>query len=270
MRTAILTAFLLAALVPPLSAESFASWMKDAEKAGRRGQHARAAGCYGQALRLWKKGDGRDAKLGALKAKAASHAAARQWPDAVRDLPEALRMSPGDKELLLQRGRAYATTGRPRQAVTDLTAAIGADIEYKEAYLERGRAYQKLGDMRFAKEDFGHACELGLKEACSLPAKPAPQRPAAAAPSSAPQAPADAGPIDAPSCFAFLNRCADDGDSYGSCVSRLEPCEKNPVKGCCPEACRKAFSKIQEEQGIGEAEAFRQVFRRGTPCLKRR
>ncbi|MBI5881712.1 MAG: tetratricopeptide repeat protein [Elusimicrobia bacterium] len=271
MRLATLTVALLIALAPPVFAESFASWMKDADKASRRSRHARAAECYGNALRLWKKGDGGDAKLEALKAKASAHAVLKQWPDALRDLTEAIRLASKDKDLLLRRGRAYAETGRERKAITDLSAAIALDIDYKEAYLARGRAYQKLGDKKFAKEDFGHACELGLTDACSLPARPkptggAPRKPAAENPETA-----DASdPLDAPACFAFLDKCFDEGDSFGSCVSKLDPCEKNPVKGCCPDACRKAFAKSQEEQGISEAEAFRQVFRRGNPCLKRR
>ncbi|MBI5623400.1 MAG: hypothetical protein HY924_06465 [Elusimicrobia bacterium] len=272
MRLATLTAVLLIGLVQSALAESFASWVKDAEKATRRGQPARAAECYGRALRLWKKGDGDDAKLAAFKAKAGAHAAVRQWPDAIRDLTAAIRLAPADKELLLRRAQAYSATGKPRLAVTDLTKAVAADIDYKEAYFERGRAYRKLGDAKFAKEDFGHACALGLKEACAPAPKPKPS-PSAAAPAAAKPAaaaPSDAGVLDAPACFAFLDKCTDDGDSFGSCVSKLEPCERNPVKGCCPEACRKAFAKVQEEQGIGEAEAFRRIFQRGSPCLKRR
>jgi tetratricopeptide (TPR) repeat protein len=275
MRLVTLIAALLIALAPPVFAESFTSWMKDAGKASRRDQHARAAECYGNALRLWKKGDGGGAKLEALKAKASAHAALKQWPDALRDLTESIRLASGDKELLMRRGRAYVETGRERKAITDFSAAIAVDIDYKEAYLARGRAYQKLGDMKFAREDYGHACELGLTDACSLPARPkpagsVPRKSATVEKTETSGASGASDPLDAPACFAFLNKCFDEGDSFGSCVSKLDPCEKNPVKGCCPDACRKAFSKSQEEQGISEAEAFRQVFRKGNPCLKRR
>lgn len=272
MRVLTLLSALLVVLASSSFAESFASWIKSAEKAEGRNQPARAVECYANALRMWKRGDGNDARLGALKAKAASHAALRQWSDAIRDLSDALSLAAKDKELLLRRGRAYVEARRERKAVADLNAAIAIDIDYKEAYFERARAHQRLGDKAFSKEDFRHACELGLKEACPAPATggPAPNPKDGSAKKPAPPADDKSDPLDAPACFASLNKCLDDGDSYGSCVSKLEPCEKNPVKGCCPEVCRKKFSKIQEEEGVGEAEAFRRVFHRGNACLKRR
>ena len=245
--------------------------MKDADKASRRDRHARAAECYGNALRLWKKGDGGGAKLEALKAKASAHAALKQWPDALRDLTESIRLASGDKELLMRRGRAYVETGRERKAITDFSAAIAVDIDYKEAYLARGRAYQKLGDMKFAREDYGHACEMGLTDACSLPARPKPA-------GSVPKIGNDGEdgnlrrlrPPRRPRLLRLPEQVLRRGRLVRLLRLKLDPCEKNPVRGCCPDACRKAFSKSQEEQGISEAEAFRRVFRKGNPCLKRR
>jgi tetratricopeptide (TPR) repeat protein len=86
-----------------------------------------------------------------------------------------------------------------------------------------------------------------------------------ASPSGPPPAPPSAPPPDFRSCINRVRSCAENGDSYSTCVSRARLCEKYPKQGCCPRDCVVLFRKRLNSKS--EAAAFREVFAPKSPCL---
>ena len=72
-------------------------------------------------------------------------------------------------------------------------------------------------------------------------------------------------PPDFRFCINRIRSCADNGDSYSTCVSRARLCEKYPKQGCCPHDCVVLFQKLLNSKS--EAAAFRQVFAPKSACL---
>ncbi|MBI5210313.1 MAG: tetratricopeptide repeat protein [Elusimicrobia bacterium] len=243
------------------TADTFSAWMDKAGKSERGGNQARALECYANALRFWKRGDGARAKSRALSGKASIHAKRGQWAMSIKDLTEAIGLVGQDKGLLYRRGMVYYSARKESQAIADFTEAVSVDPDFKEAYHERARAYESMGDAGHAKEDYGRACELKLEKACrQIRQASDPRAPAA-------KRPGKSRKVDITACIGFLQRCLDSGAGYSPCVERLEPCEKNPVASCCPQACRVLYHRVQDRDGLSEAEAFREVFRTDGDCL---
>jgi tetratricopeptide (TPR) repeat protein len=61
---------------------------------------------------------------------------------------------------LIQRGQAYAESGRPNEAIVDFSAAIKLDPKYAEAWCHRGTVYGQLGQVDKAIGDLSKAIAL--------------------------------------------------------------------------------------------------------------
>jgi tetratricopeptide (TPR) repeat protein len=82
-------------------------------------------------------------------------------PDAARAAFDgALRFTPHDPELFIDRARADSATGAFRDAVTDLDAALAIDPKQADALVYRASAYRQLGVLDRARVDIAAALEL--------------------------------------------------------------------------------------------------------------
>ena len=192
-----------------------------------------------------------------------------EWEAAIQNLSDALALEKSNASFWHRRGRLYLEHGKTSEALSDFYKATTLKPGFAEALFDRGRAYELTGDDGFAREDYRTACRLGLKKACSAAKKPkvspepekaGPQTAAPTAPSSAPTA-----SVDFKACRSGLSSCVDAGESFGSCVARAKPCEKEQKKGCCPGACIQLFNSLANTQS--EAQAFRETFRPASPCV---
>ncbi|MBI3551875.1 MAG: hypothetical protein HY077_05100 [Elusimicrobia bacterium] len=285
---------LLLSTVSRSSAESFASWSAKAEKAEKKHDTLSALEAYTNALRLWKKGDGKKPKAKLLAARAALYASSGSPEPALKDFSDAVRLDDKSAPIFYNRGRLELDMGRTSDAVTDFYKAAKLNLGYKEAYFYRGLAYERQGDVKFAREDYKTACRLGLKQACSAGARAKAQEAQAARP--APDAFEAASPpepvkrssaevkkprrkraykLDWQACLDALAACTDGGGAFGDCVKQAPVCEASTAKGCCPHDCVKKFNELvdqgtraAEEGGQSEASAFREVFGETPSCAK--
>lgn len=278
----ILAAVLLAAAAPARG-ESFAAWAAKGDKLQKKGDAEGAVGAYSQALKLWRKKDGKAAKAKVLASRAALYERSRSFSEAVADLVAAAAISTRTASYFYRAGRDYLELNQPSEAITYFYKATRLNLNYKEAYYDRARAYEATGDPQFAREDYKTACRLGVKAACgrgaalksgAKPAAPAVDEfalPAEAKPR---------GPVEvrrkAPrvvkasvqnfsACLAGLNQCVEDGGTFGDCVGQAAVCEKGAKSGCCPENCVKSFKVLVNSKS--EAESFREVFKPKSACL---
>ncbi len=83
-------------------------------------------------------------------------------------LTAALKLLPGDVDLLIDRAAARAQMGRYRSAVTDLDQAIGKDTGRADAYVFRASAYRFLDDPARAETDVARALALDAGHAEGL------------------------------------------------------------------------------------------------------
>lgn len=290
-----LCAALLLAPLPALAAESlsFRSWKARAERQEREKDLEAAHSSWSNALSTWREPDGKAARAKAWCARAALREKRGDDAGALSDWNDCLQTDKKNHRALHRRGVLRLKAGKRADAMLDFYKAVALDIRYGPAYFDRARAYEEKGDVAFAKEDYKRACELGVKEACgpakSLKpgAKPAPPKPARPdepplepvppAPGDpgfsvdpAPKAPKPAKPRRLPysprfaDCRQALESCLDDGGSFGACVAARPSCDKQPVKGCCPPPCIKAFQKAAAS--TSEANAFRQHFAPDAAC----
>jgi len=93
-------------------------------------------------------------------------------PDAslaiLRDLSEAIKLSPRNAYLYYNRGNAYASRKEYSQAIADYNKAISLDARLAEAYYNRGLALIDSGKSAEGVSDLSKAGELGLYTAYSL------------------------------------------------------------------------------------------------------
>lgn len=295
MTTITILLSLLLAPAPAGAAESlsFRSWKARAERQEREKDLEAAHSSWSNALSTWRESDGKAARGRAWCARAALREKRGDAAGALSDWNDCLQIDKKNHRALHRRGALRLKAGKRAEAILDFYQAVALDIRYGPAYLDRARAYEEQGDVAFAKEDYKRACELGVKEACgpakSLKpgAKPAPARPARPdepALEPVPPAPADGGfPVDvAPKtpkpararklpysprfadCREALESCLDEGGAFGACVSARPSCDKQPVRGCCPAPCIKAFLKAAGSSS--EANAYRQHFAPDAAC----
>lgn len=152
----------------PARADSFASWAAKAERARKSRDDNAAIGAYTSSLLLWKKSDGKKAKVKVLSGRAELYAKSGEARKALRDLSAALELDFKSPALYHSRGKIHLALSNPSSAISDFYKAVALDLNFKDAYLDRARAYEMQGDIPFAKEDYKTACRLGLKNACAL------------------------------------------------------------------------------------------------------
>jgi tetratricopeptide (TPR) repeat protein len=292
----------LLASTAPARADSFESWAARAVRAYKEKDLPAANEAYTQALKAWVPRNGKKAKSAAYCGRAQVRHERGDDAGAIRDYTSCVALH-RDARAYHRRGLLLLKAGRVETAISDFYRAVALDIRFGAAYYDRARAYEMQGDRQFAREDFRHACQLGVKEACAKEralrrekarrtakrVRPAPKARAAPveAPEEAPPA-ADAAPTGprpvesapprprrrraAPSgrraferCRAALNRCVSRGAAYGTCVSRAPACEVKGVAGCCPGACLQSFQSAING-GSSEASAFRTAFSADSEC----
>lgn len=89
-----------------------------------------------------------------------AHALADDYPRAIADFSEAIRLSPGHAVVWGNRGSAHAQRGDLPRAIADLSEAIRLDPAFMEAYGLRGAFYEQQGDKVRALADLREAARL--------------------------------------------------------------------------------------------------------------
>jgi len=83
-----------------------------------------------------------------------------QYPPALADLAEALRLAPDEAEYWTDRGSTYLQMERYEEALADFSRAIELDPADVEALVRRGETYREMGRYALALADFNRAIEL--------------------------------------------------------------------------------------------------------------
>jgi len=255
------------------SAQSFEAWTTKAKRAEKAGELGAAIDAYSRALGVWRKTQGKAPKAQALAARAALYDKTEQLDLAVADLDEAIKLEPKRAQHFYRRGSLHLRAQNPAAAISDFYKTTALQLNHKEAYFERGLAYELQGDLKFAREDYKQACKLGLKKAC--PRAKAPAAPKAdgfeAASGEERQGPLELRrksvpkkKVDFGACLNGLDRCLEEGGSYGNCVREIKSCESDSAKGCCPVACIRLYERIAAERGEGAA--YRETFEPEGKC----
>ena len=112
---------------------------------------ARARNDATQALKL----SPADTELLIQRARASE--AEAKWQEAIDDLTEALTLDPRRSDALVMRAANWRRTGRLDLAAADADRAIGLDPDNAEALLERGIERQRLGNPSGARADWQRA-----------------------------------------------------------------------------------------------------------------
>jgi len=105
-------------------------------------------------------------------AEARKQVSLKQWNVALSTLEKCLppfisdSWLPYQKEAYFLRSSIYQTLHQPMLAIDDLSAILRADPVDRSALLARAKLYQGQLQGRLAKDDYEHACILGLSEAC--------------------------------------------------------------------------------------------------------
>jgi Flp pilus assembly protein TadD len=281
----------------PAAAESFKSWAARGAREEREKQPKAAFGSYSNALTLWKEGDGNGAKAKVLFARAALREKDGDAAGALKDWSEGLELDKKNPKAFHRRGVLRMKAGRAKSAIDDFYKAVALDFGFAQAYADRAAAYEDLGELGFAREDHKQACSLGVKASCARaqelakkgaktrplpkadgpPPAPATDEPPATEPAPEPAA-GDPPGEDAPKkkrappyrprfkdCLGALDACLDAGKSFGSCVAAAPACEDAAKRGCCPQACLKAYRKAVNRDR-SEAQAFREHFSPDSIC----
>jgi len=82
------------------------------------------------------------------------------YPQAIKDFDEAIRIKPEYAEAYYNRGLAHKALGNAGQAIADYSRAISIKPNMAEAYNNRGNAYGESGDCNLALMDFKAALEI--------------------------------------------------------------------------------------------------------------
>lgn len=81
------------------------------------------------------------------------------YPGAIKDLTEAIRLNPNDPEAYLARGAAYMLSGNTQKAIEDCNQSIRLNPNYADAYTVRAM-FSLLLEMQKIKEDLTKATNL--------------------------------------------------------------------------------------------------------------
>jgi len=90
------------------------------------------------------------------------------YDKAVEYFNRSLAINPAYPDAYFNRGFTYTLKGRPDDALADFDKAIGLYPQFAPAYFHRGNLHLRMGRKRAAAVDFRKACELGIREACSV------------------------------------------------------------------------------------------------------
>lgn len=88
------------------------------------------------------------------------YALSGRYPEALADFAEAIRLCPLYGHAFCERGIAHAAAGRAEQALADLSRAIRLDRRDDKAYHHRGQLYCDRGDYARALRDFTRALRI--------------------------------------------------------------------------------------------------------------
>jgi tetratricopeptide (TPR) repeat protein len=91
------------------------------------------------------------------------HVLTGQFPEAIADYTEALKLDAKLATAYYERGTAYEWTADYDRAVADFSEAIRLDANYAAAYHERGVVFTKKGEGAKAKADLATADKLGYR-----------------------------------------------------------------------------------------------------------
>jgi len=89
-----------------------------------------------------------------------SYVVTRQFPLALKDFDEAIRLKPDFTAAIGQRGTTYGEMGQPSRAIQDFDLEIKLDPTHGGGYANRGTANAQLGQIQRAIEDFDEAIKL--------------------------------------------------------------------------------------------------------------
>jgi tetratricopeptide (TPR) repeat protein len=98
------------------------------------------------------------------KSRATSYLSLKQYPDAISDLTQVIRMDPDDYECVLLRGNAYECSGQLDKSIADYTTVIEAKGRSTD-YACRGHAYMEMKSFENALSDYSKAIQLDAKNA---------------------------------------------------------------------------------------------------------
>ena len=247
-------------------AESFKSWATRGMREERENNPKAALISYSNALSVWKKSDGATGKATILCARGQLREKTGDKPGALNDLTDCLKIDKKNTKGFHRRGVILLNAGKTSEAIRDFYLAVALNIGFAQAYADRARAYESIGEAGFAREDYRHACELGIKAACTqvraLPAKHGPTLSAIVHKESEVSSSSRSQYND---CLKSLNRCAEGGAAFGTCVRKAPNCRVESVTGCCPSRCLWAYQKALD-RNRSEAAAFREYFTPGATC----
>ncbi|MBI5246737.1 MAG: hypothetical protein HY923_06115 [Elusimicrobia bacterium] len=151
----------------PARAESCKSWAARGSREEREKDPKAAAASYTTALSLWEDGDGAAAKAKVLCARGSIREKDGDDAEAINDFGACLAIDKKNAKVFHRRGLLYVKAGKTSAAIGDFYKAIALDIRFGQAYLDRARAYESQNELGFAREDYRHACEFGVKAACA-------------------------------------------------------------------------------------------------------
>lgn len=119
------------------------------------GDRKKARASLDEAIRL--AGDDDEVKAEALRWRASIR---DNLEDRLKDLSEAIELTPQKAELLRLRGELYLAADKAAEALADFDAALKINQDDASSHEERGRALQALKRYDEAKESFSRAAEL--------------------------------------------------------------------------------------------------------------
>ena len=85
-----------------------------------------------------------------------------EYPRAIEDHDEAIRLDPQFAVAYTNRGNAYQNLREYPRAIEDFNEAIRLDPQLALAYVNRALAYSRLGEDTDAQHDTERAIELGI------------------------------------------------------------------------------------------------------------
>lgn len=116
---------------------------------------------YDQAILACDRAVGLERKLtGAYILRGRAHRALYDSALAVADFTQAVKLRPGDPQILLERAGAYLDEKNYTAAIADSTAALAISPRLARAYNLRGIAMRASGNLQGAIAEFDHAVEI--------------------------------------------------------------------------------------------------------------